>query len=375
LTVSLATISSQNFGLNNGARVSGRIFQDNGVGGATPNDGIPNGAELGMANVTVRLTNCAGTTLGTTSTDGAGNYTLQIPSSTVNGAALCVTQTVPSGFIETGAGLGTTVSASGAYSRPSNTVNFTYALATSYTAVNFGNVPVNTFSTDGVQTALAGAVVNYPHTFVAGTGGQVIFSTGAVASPALVGWSEVIYRDTNCNGQLDAGEPTLASALTVSAGDQVCLIVRQFIPGGAPLGAQSLVTVTANFVYTNAAPLLSVNLIHTDTTTVGNATSSGLKLVKSVNQSTALPGSTLVYTITYRNDSIGPLSTLVINDATPAFTTFVNALCGVLPTNLTACTVTSSPAVGGQGAISWTFSGTLLPSAQGTVTFSVLVNN
>jgi mucin-19 len=82
-----------------------------------------------------------------------------------------------------------------------------------------------------------------------------------------------------------------------------------------------------------------------------------------------------VYTITYRNDSIGPLSTLVINDATPSFTTFVNALCGPLPANLTACSVTTSPAVGGQGGIVWTFTGTLTPAAQGTITFSVLVNN
>jgi uncharacterized repeat protein (TIGR01451 family) len=375
VVVSLSALANQNFGLNNGARVSGRIFQDSGAGGAIANDGIPNGAELGMANVTVRLTNCAGTTLATTSSDGAGNYSLQVPGTTANGAALCVTQTVSSGFIETGAGLGTTASASGAYSRPSSTVNYIYASGTSHTGVNFGNVPVNTLSTDGVQTALAGTVVNYPHTFVAGTGGQVTFSTGAVASPSLVGWSEVIYRDTNCNGQLDAGEPTLNAALTVSAGDQVCIIVREFIPGGAPLGAQNLVTLTASFLYVNAVPALSANLTHTDTTTVGNATSSGLKLVKSVNQATALPGSTLVYTITYRNDSIGPLSTLVINDATPSFTTFVNALCGPLPASLTACSVTTSPAVGGQGGIVWTFTGTLTPAAQGTITFSVLVNN
>jgi uncharacterized repeat protein (TIGR01451 family) len=245
----------------------------------------------------------------------------------------------------------------------------------SHTGLSFGNVPVNTLNTDGLQTALPGTTVNYTHAFVAGSSGVVTFATTAVSAPSLVGWSEVIYRDTNCNGLIDVGEPTVSAAIGVVAGEQVCLIVKEFVPGAAPVGAQNIVTLTANFVYTNAVPALSAILSRTDTTTVGNSTSSGLRLIKSVNQATALPGATLIYTITYKNESTGPLSTLLINDATPAFTTFLSATCGPIPANLTGCSVTTSPAVGALGSIIWTFTGTLAPTAQGTVTFSVQVNN
>jgi mucin-19 len=233
---------------------------------------------------------------------------------------------------------------------------------------------VNTLNTDGVQTALPGTSVNYTHAFVAGSSGLVTFATTAISAPTLVGWSEVIYRDTNCNGQIDVGEPTVSAGIAVVAGEQVCLVVKEFIPAAAPIGAQNIVTLTANFSYTNAVPLLSASLSRTDTTTVGNSTSSGLRLTKSVNQATALPGATLIYTITYRNDSTGPLSTLLINDATPAFTTFLSAACAPVPATLTGCTVSSSPVVGAVGSIVWTFTGTLAPTSQGTVTFSVQVN-
>jgi uncharacterized repeat protein (TIGR01451 family) len=375
VSVGTTNVMNLNFGLNSGTRVSGRVFQDNGIANGIANDGVLNGGEIGIAATTVRLTNCLSTTYLTTSTDGAGNYTFNLASTIASGTTLCVTQTPPSGFIETGASLGSTLAASGSYSRATSTITFTHTSSVMQTGVNFGNVPVNTLTTDGLQTALPGTAVNYTHAFVAGSAGLVSFSTGAVASPAVVGWSEVIYRDTNCNGQIDTGEPTVGAAIAVNAGDQICLVVRQFVPGGAAIGAQNLVTLTANFSYTNASPLLAALLSRTDTTIVGTPTSSGLRLVKSVNLATALPGSILTYTITYRNDSTGPLSTLSINDTTPAFTSFVIANCGAIPANLTSCTVSTAPTVGGVGPIAWTFVGTLAPAAQGTVTFSVQVNN
>jgi uncharacterized repeat protein (TIGR01451 family) len=375
ISVNAVAVANQNFGLNNGARISGRVFQDNGIGGAIGNDGVSNGTEQGIANVSVKLTNCAGTTYATTITDGSGIFNFVVPNSVGTGTNLCVVQTAPSGFLETGGTVGSTSTASGAYTRSNSTITFVYATAVSHTGLSFGNVPVNTLNTDGLQTALPGTTVNYTHAFVAGSTGVVTFATTAVSAPSLAGWSEVIYRDTNCNGLIDAGEPTVSAAIAVVAGEQVCLIVKEFVPGAAPVGAQNVVTLTANFVYTNAVPALSAILSRTDTTTVGNSTSSGLRLIKSVNQATALPGATLIYTITYKNESTGPLSTLLINDATPAFTTFLSAACGPIPANLTGCSVTTSPAVGALGSIIWTFTGTLAPTAQGTVTFSVQVNN
>jgi hypothetical protein len=69
------------------------------------------------------------------------------------------------------------------------------------------------------------------------------------------------------------------------------------------------------------------------------------------------------------------LMTLVINDATPAFTTFVSAACpSPLPLGISACSVSSKPAVGAAGSLQWTFTGSLAPSAQLAVTYQVKVS-
>ncbi|MBO9643007.1 MAG: hypothetical protein J7603_07760, partial [Pseudacidovorax sp.] len=78
---------------------------------------------------------------------------------------------------------------------------------------------------------------------------------------------------------------------------------------------------------------------------------------------------------------------LVINDSTPAYTSFVQATRQSTPVSLTGCTkvtpanVAPAPAVGcdvaqaagGTGAMSWTFTGTLNGGGTGAVLFQVKV--
>ena len=128
------------------------------------------------------------------------------------------------------------------------------------------------------------------------------------------------------------------------------------------------------FTYTNASPALSSTLSVIDTTTVG-AVAAGLVLKKAVDKATALAGDTVTYTLTYINNSNVPISTIEINDATPAYTTFLSAICLALPSAISACNVTSAPAVAGVGTIKWTLTGTLSPSATGQVRYSVKVDN
>ena len=83
----------------------------------------------------------------------------------------------------------------------------------------------------------------------------------------------------------------------------------------------------------------------------------------------------LEYTVAYTNGGSGALNSIVITDATPAFTTFLSATCTApLPASLTACSPTTQPSVGGSGAIAWTLTGSLAPGASGTVVFTVRVN-
>ncbi|MGI5845371.1 MAG: hypothetical protein ACOX9B_14520, partial [Candidatus Xenobium sp.] len=66
------------------------------------------------------------------------------------------------------------------------------------------------------------------------------------------------------------------------------------------------------------------------------------------------------------------IAALVVTDVTPAYTTFVSAAHGPLPTGLSGV-VLATPGVGAEGAISWTFTGILPPGGEGTVTFQVKV--
>ena len=373
-------VPNLNFGLFNGNTLGGRVFNDNGIGGGTANDGVRNGTEAGLFGISVKLTDSTGATVyDSTSTDASGNYLLWVPAS-LTGASLKVLEVNPSGYLGTGGSAGNTA---GAYSRPASTTTFSYSAGSSYAGVNFGLVPVNTLAPNGAQSAQPGTTVFYAHTFQAGSGGQVTFSLANTASPTSPAWNQVLYQDSNCSATLEATEPQITAAITVTAGQKICLIVKQFVPAGAALGAQNNTTLSAAFGYTNASPVLSDTLIATDVTTVGQAGALALsKLVNNVTQGgaaatavSATPGDTLQYTLTAANNGSQALSTLVINDATPAFTTYLSAACpAVLPTGTTACSVSMQPAVGGQGSLQWTFTGSLSSGAQLVVSYQVKVN-
>ena len=160
--------------------------------------------------------------------------------------------------------------------------------------------------------------------------------------------------------------------IALTAGQVVCLVARHVSPAGAPAGASEQATLSASFAYTGAAPALSQAVALVDLTTV-LAAGGGLVLSKTVDLATARPGDTLTYTITYTNAASTPLSSIVIQDATPAYTVFTSASCGSLAPGLSACGVSTQPAVNGTGAVIWTLSGSIAPGASGSVTYRVRV--
>ena len=199
-----------------------------------------------------------------------------------------------------------------------------------------------------------------------------------MTTPSTSGWTQQIYRDTDCNGVLGAGEAgaTLSAPVAVNPGDNVCIIVRDNVPGTAAFNAVNVITVTATFTG-------GLTYARTDTTTVGAATGSGLTLAKSVRNltlggtaataNTARPNDVLEYTITYTNTSAGALSAIVVTDSTPSFTTFIAAGCNALPAGIVGCTVSTIPAAGGIGSVVWTLTGSLISSGSGSVVYTVRV--
>ncbi len=368
VTVASASVNNENFGLFHGSLVSGTVFKDVGTATAgTANNGVLDSGEAGITGVTVRATDGGSTTFDTAQTASDGTYTLFI---TPGATTVAIIKSNPTGFISTGAQVGTTA---GAYNRATDTVSFTKAGENLYTGVNFGAVPLNTLQSDQAQQGLPGAVLFYPHIFAPGTAGQVTFTLTSTASPTNVTFTRILYQDSNCNGSIDAGEPVINGAIITVAGTNLCLVMKEIIPNGAPFNATDNVVVTASFTYPNANPALSATYTVRDLSTVGTPTNAGLRLEKSVDHAQALPGANLTYTVVFTNDSSSPLSNLKIDDGTPAFTTFVSAVCpATLPNNLTGCTITT-PSVGASGNIQWTFAGTLGPSQTGSVTFVVKI--
>lgn len=375
LAVGGAPPAPQNFGLYKGAVLSGFVFGDTGAGAGTANNGIKDGGEAGLAGVTVNALQGA-SLVTSTSTAGDGNYTLWLPSGT---GAVSITPAAPAAFVATGGSPGTTA---GVYTRP-NVNSVTPVAGQSYSGVNFGLVPSNTLSPNGAQTASPGTSLVYVHSYQAATGGQVTFSLASAANPASPAWSQVLYLDSNCNASLGSSETPITAPINVSAGQILCLIVKQQVPAGAPTGGQNIVTLNAAFSFTGATPALNSTLLATDTTTVGQPGGLTLgKLVSNVTQGgaatlsvTAKAGDTVQYTLTAVNNGSQPISAMAINDATPAYTTFLSATCpGALPAGMTACSVSTQPAIGTQGALQWSFTGLLTPGVQVGVTYLVKVN-
>lgn len=364
-TITTADLSAKRFGLYHGSKLAGIVFNDNGVGAGTANNGVRDGTEGVFVGSAVKLTDAAGATVYDSTTSGdSGAYALWVPFAAGN-VALKVTHAAGADRIAVSGHIGSTA---GAYTQVSGTVAFTHASGSLYTGVNFGDVAANRFEPDGQQQVLPGSVAFFTHSFTAGSGGTVAITAGG---PATVGWGVTLYVDANCNGKLDAAEALIAASVAVVADQKVCLIAKVASPASAPYNAQYPVALTAHYVYANNS--LASDHVRNDLVTVGSATDSGLRLVKVVDKASAVTGDVLVYTVTYLNQSDAALTTLKILDATPAYTVFASAACGVMPSVAITCAVTTAPAVGNAGAVVWTFTGPLAAGGTGSVTLSVVL--
>ena len=98
------------------------------------------------------------------------------------------------------------------------------------TGLSFGMVGPNSLSPNGAQTVQPGTVVFYAHTYKAATGGSVAFSIANTATPASPAWNQVLYQDSNCNAAVESGETQLAASITLTAGQSLCLVIKQFVP-------------------------------------------------------------------------------------------------------------------------------------------------
>jgi uncharacterized repeat protein (TIGR01451 family) len=159
------------------------------------------------------------------------------------------------------------------------------------------------------------------------------------------------------------------------------------LPSGASVTFSVNVKPTVTASYTNTATVAppagttDQNPLTSAATTVVTTTSGFTKTVKDITsgETTGVgadngkPGDTLEYDLSFTNTTGTSLTNFVVNDPTPANTTFVSASCGALPAGITACNITS-PAVGAAGAVRYTYTGTLANNAVATFVLDVKIN-
>lgn len=363
----------QDFGDFEGVKIMGTVINDNGVGSGTANDGIKNGGEQGLPSQILKVVTSSNTIIEQVVSAADGTYALYVPASAVtNGGAVKVIEVNGTNTISTGGSAGTTL---GTYSIATDETAFNIAYGTIYTGVDFANVPVSRLLTDGERSVIPGAVVVFQHLFDANTAGDVLFTTNSISNPTNPNWPVVVYQDVNCSGVIDSGEPIILPnvPISVTADQNVCVLVKVTAPYGLNDGASNTTTLTATFSYANTLPIIQEILTRTDLVTVGTVTA-GLVILKSVDKPQALPGTNLVYSINYENLGDEPISEVEIVDVIPSFTTYVSSSCGTLPVGITNCSITA-PNVGASGPVKWTFTGTLDPGKNGVVTFIVKIDN
>ncbi|SDB88148.1 hypothetical protein SAMN05421749_101659 [Acinetobacter marinus] len=365
--------------------IQGKVFEDNsGTTGIASNayNAVQNTGEVGIANSTVQLTNCSGTVLATTETDAMGQYQFAVSQATLPSPNFCVVQTNVEGY--------TSVSGTTGYTRSTDTITVATTGST-YTNLNFGDAKLNLVLTEsGQHTVVAGAVTDYPHRLQSDAAVQITGMTQTLNqqpnSASDQDWQALIYRDSNCNGEVDAGEalfnPSSTTPVTLLPSADICLVQRVHVPTNAYAGAQHNAQLEASYSVTlsNSTPAITgtSNQVQ-DTTMLGSA---GLELSKKVRKVASCPSTSadttvfstsneattldkLEYEITYKNNSVKNLQNVKVKDAVPTGTTFGSISCESTPSG-NSCTPTHT----GE-ALLWQLTGNLTPASSGTVRFCV----
>ena len=368
--------------------VSGKVFTDNsGTTGDVSKayNAVQDTGEIEIANSKISLTNCSSTSLATTATNPNGEYRFSIAQSQLP-ATFCIVQTnLPEYTSVSGS------SPTGTYNRNTDTVTLAKTAAVSYPDNNFGDANLNVlFTEDGQHTAVAGDVTEYPHRLVAQSPVQLTQLNQALSQQPNSGndqpWQALVYRDTNCNSNVDAGEtlfnPSVANSVLLQPNADICLVQRVHVPTNAVAGAQHIGTLQANyqFALTNPVETLSKQTAkRQDMTLIGSA---GLTLTKKVRAVASCPSSAadqnafsvnnqarkqdnLEYEIIYKNNSTKKLQNVKIKDSLPTGTNLGSISCVSTPSGNTCSTNSSG------SSLQWNLTGMLNPAAAGSLRFCV----
>lgn len=206
-----------------------------------------------------------------------------------------------------------------------------------------------TLTPSGTGQIQPGGTILYPHTLANGgnnsCGGN--FSFAVTNTQASAGWSYLLYLDNNADGLVDAADTVLGGGnnasdtinttmSALSAGSSVKLLVKVQAPAGATSGALDVINITATDTVLSCgttAPVADtttvlagqIRLVKTQALGAWNTTNSSCDAASDSYSTTALtqkPGECVWYKVVATNEGDADVTNVIINDATPTFTTY-----------------------------------------------------
>ncbi|HET9364964.1 MAG TPA: hypothetical protein VFP71_08175 [Candidatus Angelobacter sp.] len=233
-----------------------------------------------------------------------------------------------------------------------------------------------TLTPNGSNQIFPGGSVVYTHNLTNnGNVAEAITFTAPITSDNQAGWSSVLFQDTNLNGVLDAADQAVSTStiFTLNPGQSVTMFVKVTAPAGAAIGAIDTTTPRAGYNSTFATAQDQTTVIAGQLRLVKaqalDATCSGVPGTFTQGNITAgaVPGACVIYQITATNSGTSNITSVVVSDATPAFTVYNNN-----PAASTTVGTITAPANGTAGTISATV-GTLTPGQSAVVVFAVKI--
>jgi len=359
-------------------RLAGRIFRDNGTGGATAHDGVMAGGETGMGAVAVNVTDVAnGTVYAAVATAADGTFEAVLPE-TAAGRALNVGYAVPTGHIavsEAGSGLPGYANSA----QDDAAFRFTPAAGTAYTGADFGVIAAPALRKDGKAVLAPGTATTISHVYTSTTTASVTFSLTDRTQNQSGAFTTTVFRDADCDGALSQGEPVLAAPVVSSAGADICVLVRSHAASGAVNGARIAYRLTAQSVLTvpaDGGATRSLTVANTDVVEINSRSAELLKTVQNITQNgpvgtsnSGAAGDTLEYVLTLTNPSSGDLTNVELIDRTPAYTALAQSVAlPVVSGSSVSCSLISpsgsANAAGYEGVVQWRCNGALGPAAR-----------
>ncbi|RVU85720.1 DUF11 domain-containing protein [Leucothrix sargassi] len=264
-----------------GVTVSGRVYNDANV------NTVSDSNEVGVTQLPVVLYDTVNNVCVSTRTDGSGRFIFKDVVAGTYQVYEASRENVP---VPNVCGVAGAKNPSGYRSTTDNVRAPFTVTSNDITGQDFGDVKSPVFEPSNTDKILPGNVLFYTHKLTTPAKGTVTFDSVSSGNKSK-GWASIIYRDANCDGQLNQTDHTMrlsGQSVAVSAGDSVCVINKVYAPSNVAANDQYVQTITADFDYNNAIAG-SVALSVTDVTTAGQVATPTLPATPAVAAEPATP--------------------------------------------------------------------------------------